>query len=335
MWIEQDACPVRSRRLLRRRFADSRGASKVKGRIHVGTSGWNYAHWRGTFYPPGLAQSRWLSFLASRLPTVEINATFYGLTTPRACERWRAAVPPEFLFAVKGSRFITHMKRLRGVRTALANFFASGILRLGVQMGPILWQLPPSLRFDPALGREFFRILPRDLAAAQRLARRHDARVKGRCALTSPDGGGVPIRYALEARHASWMQPEALEFLNRWRVALVWADTAGTHPSAASQTTPDLAYARLHGARQIYQGRYTVDELRQWRVRCRRLAADGANVFVYFDNDRNAAATADAEELNAMLDGAVPAPRPRSSGVKTPETPTRPKPDHFNFRKVR
>ena len=214
--------------------------------IHVGTSGWVYPHWRGHFYPPGLPPSRWLEFLSSKLPTVEVNATFYSLTRPLACDRWRAVVAPEFLFALKGSRYITHMKQLRGVETALANFYASGILRLGAQLGPVLWQLPPRLRFDAAIADEFFRLLPRDVRSAEKLARRHDARVAGRACVRAPDGRDAPIRYALEARHASWMGPEAAALLRDHEIALVWADTAGEHPATESQTTATLAYVRLH-----------------------------------------------------------------------------------------
>ena len=141
--------------------------------IRVGTSGWIYEHWRERFYPRGLPTKRWLSYLAERLPAVEVNGTFYSLTRPSACEAWRAAVPDGFVFALKGSRYITHMLKLRNFRAPLANFFASGILRLGAHIGPILWQLPPQLPFDRARADEFFSALPEDVRAAERRARNH------------------------------------------------------------------------------------------------------------------------------------------------------------------
>jgi uncharacterized protein YecE (DUF72 family) len=300
-------------------------------RVLVGTSGWIYPHWRGPFYPADLPQSRWLSFLSSRLASVEINGTFYSLTTPRACKRWREQVPAEFVFAVKGSRYITHMKRLRDVRTALANFFASGILRLGCQLGPILWQLPAHVPFDPETAEGFLRQLPPDVRAAERMARRHDARVTGRAALTAPDGRDRRLHYVLEPRHSSWMGERALEILSRWETALVWADTAGKHPATTVQTTRTIAYVRLHGSRRIYEGHYTSEELESWARRAETWAGQGTRVFIYFDNDRAAAAALDAAALAGRLQGraglADPAP------PKEPSTPRgeRRRPPHFRF----
>ena len=299
--------------------------------IHVGTSGWVYPHWRGHFYPPDLAASRWLEFLAATLPTVEVNATFYSLTTPRACDRWRALVPPGFLFALKGSRYITHMKQLRDVEAALANFYSSGILRLGAQLGPLLWQLPPRLRFDRAIAENFFRLLPRDMRAAEKLARRHDNRVAGSC-LRAPDGHDAPIRYALEARHPSWMGPEVASLLREYEIALVWADTAGEHPATEVQTTGSLAYVRLHGSRRIYEGRYTTGELEAWAGRAREWARDGTEVFVYFDNDRDAAAAQDAQRLVALCDGRTDPDRVEEDAGADASTAPREKPAHFAFR---
>ena len=296
----------------------------------VGTSGWIYPHWRGRFYPARLPSSRWLEFLSTRLETVEINGTFYSLTTPRACERWRAAVPADFVFALKGSRYITHMKQLRDARSALANFFASGILRLGAQLGPILWQLPPRLVFRADVADEFFGLLPRDVRAAERLARRHDERVAGRCALTAPDGRDREILYALEPRHESWMGDEAASFLGARGVALVFADTAGLHPSPSAPTTRALAYVRLHGARRIYEGHYLDEELRAWARRARRWVRSGTPVFVYFDNDRAAAAPRDAGRLAGMIAGRLVKPEGKDAGEVPPRRARRP-PAHFAF----
>lgn len=139
--------------------------------IRIGTSGWTYASWRGHFFPKGLPHHAELTYLAERLPAVEVNGTFYSMTRPSACRRWRASVPPDFCFAIKGSRYITHMLKLAKFEAPLANFFASGILHLGAQLGPILWQLPPFLPFDAERAEAFLAALPRDMAAVTTRAR--------------------------------------------------------------------------------------------------------------------------------------------------------------------
>ena len=298
----------------------------------VGTSGWNYPHWRGAFYPAGVPTKTWLAFLAERLSTVEVNGTFYSLTRPTTCDAWRAAVRPDFLFAVKGSRYITHMLKLRGFEAPLANFFASGILRLGAQLGPILWQLPPQLPFDPVRADAFLSALPADIRGAERRARRHDGRTTGRAALTAPDGRDARLFHALEVRHASWLSDEALRLLERRGIALVAADTAGRHPRSLVRTSRDLAYVRLHGARRLYEGHYTDEELAEWARQCAEWTDGGARVFVYFDNDRDAAAIQDALRLDALVGGrSVSA----SAMTRQPEdlTPREP-PSHFGFRRL-
>jgi uncharacterized protein YecE (DUF72 family) len=298
--------------------------------IRVGTSGWIYPHWRGRFYPPGPPQKGWLPYVAARLTTVEINGTFYSLTRPSACEAWRAAVPEGFVFAVKGSRYITHMRKLTAFRSPLANFFASGILRLGSRLGPILWQLPPQLPFDRARAEPFLSALPEDVRGAERWARRHDERTTGRAALTAPDGRDLPLRYALEVRHESWLSDAALDLLSRRGVALVAADTAGRHPFSLLRTSRSLAYVRLHGPRRLYEGAYTEAELGRWAGRCLEWAREGAEVFVYFDNDRDAQAARDALALQALIAGSSPAAR-KENGSERARRPRLP-PPHFGFR---
>jgi uncharacterized protein YecE (DUF72 family) len=268
----------------------------------VGTSGWNYPPWRGYFFPEGLARKRELAYLASRLPAVEVNGTFYSLTRPSVCDAWRSGVPSEFQFAIKGSRYITHMLKLRGGAAPLANFFASGILRLGSQLGPILWQLPAMVQFDRERAATFLAALPRDMHAAERLARRHDARVTGRACLTAPDGRDRPLRYALEIRHESWLADAALDLLARHGVALVVADTAGKHPFAVHDTA-DFTYVRLHGAKRLYQSRYTDAELATWAVRTRGWLDRGRDVYVFFDNTDKRHAPGDALRLLAAVEG--------------------------------
>jgi uncharacterized protein YecE (DUF72 family) len=270
------------------------------GRAFIGTSGWLYPRWRGDFYPAGLPHRRELAYLAERLPSVEVNGTFYSLTRPATCAAWRAAVPTGFTFAIKGSRFITHMLKLRNFEAPLANFFSSGLLCLGAMLGPVLWQLPPQLGFDADRTRRFFEAVPRDVAAAERWARRHDARTTGRAALTAPDGRQQVIRHAVEIRHPSWLTDAALDTLRQLDVALVAADTAGKHPLSFERTA-GFAYVRLHGATALYASRYEDHELAPWTERIAGWMAAGDDVYVYFDNDAQGHAPHDAVRLLAAV----------------------------------
>jgi uncharacterized protein YecE (DUF72 family) len=273
----------------------------VRARARVGTSGWSYRGWRGDFYPARLPHRLELAYLSQRLPTVEVNGTFYGLTRPAACAAWRAAVPDDFTFAVKGSRYITHLLKLRKFEAPLANFFASGLLRLGAALGPILWQLPPQLGFDEERARAFFLAVPRDLRAAERCARRHDARTAGRASLRAAAGAGGPLRHAVEVRHASWLTERALQTLRALDVALVAADTAGKYPLSYERTA-GFAYVRLHGSATLYASRYTDAEIGAWARRISAWTAAGSDVYVYFDNDAEGHAPHDAVRLQAAVD---------------------------------
>jgi uncharacterized protein YecE (DUF72 family) len=279
-----------------------RPASSRRGLARVGTSGWLYPHWRGDFYPRKLAQRMELAYLAQRLQTVEINGTFYSLTRPEICRAWRKAVPDGFVFAVKGSRYITHMLKLKNFEHPLSNFFASGLLLLGASLGPILWQLPPQLPWDEARARAFFEALPRDVASAERWARRHDQRTTGRAALRAPDGRQNLIRHAIEIRHPSWLSDTALGVLREMNIALVAADTAGHH-ALTLERTADFSYVRLHGATSLYASRYTDRELDTWAQLIDRWTAAGDDVYVYFDNDAEGHAPHDALRLAARLAG--------------------------------
>src|SRR5256885_658539 len=190
----------------------------MAGRIRIGISGWTYDGWRGAFYPRGLPQARELAYATARLSSLEINGTFYSLQKPSSYSSWREQAPEDFVYAVKAPRFITHIKRLRGIETPLANFFANGLFRLERKLGPILWQLPPSLRFDPALLEDFLGRLPRDTWAASVLAHGHDGVVDGRCELDP--GPNRPLRHALEVRHESFRDPRLVPLLRRAGVAL-------------------------------------------------------------------------------------------------------------------
>jgi uncharacterized protein YecE (DUF72 family) len=275
---------------------DARG----RGRIRVGTSGWRYASWHGDFYPRGLTQRRELSFLSEHLSTVELNGSFYSLQHPDSYLRWRDSVPEGFVFAVKGSRYITHMLRLRDIRTALANFFASGVLALGDRLGPILWQLPERQQFDRALIEDFLAQLPCSTAEAQELARHHGDRVEGRSWLEID--ADRPLRHAVEPRAVSFSSPDFVPLLSDHGTALAMADSAARWPRFQAATA-DFAYIRLHGSTELYASGYTHDELQEWADTCTRLSAAPGHpdVFVYFDNDARGRAPHDAQALAALV----------------------------------
>ncbi|MFZ0139597.1 MAG: DUF72 domain-containing protein [Aeromicrobium sp.] len=270
----------------------------MAGRVRVGISGWTYAPWRGTFYPKGLRQRDELAYVAERMSSVEINGSFYALQRPKSYRSWREQTPDDFCFAVKGGRFITHMKRLADVETPLANFFASGVLALGPALGPVLWQLPPTFQFDAERLVAFFDLLPRTTEQAAALAKHHDDRV-GDGALTETEADR-PVRHALEVRHASFVDAGLPDLLREHDVGLVVADTAGKWPQLRDVTS-DFAYVRLHGDTELYASGYDADALDTWAASVREWADAGADVYVYFDNDMKVRAPYDAMALSERL----------------------------------
>jgi uncharacterized protein YecE (DUF72 family) len=266
----------------------------------VGTSGWQYPHWRRRFYPKGLVQRRELEYLASQLSSVEVNGSFYSLQRPTSYQRWASQVPEAFVFALKGSRFITHLKQLTDVETPLANFFASGVLALGKKLGPIVWQLPPRMPFKPDLLARFFELLPRTHADAALLARKHDERLNDRACLEAEHRG--PILHALEPRHESFNSDACFRLLRDHGIALAMSDGAGAWPLIEEITT-DFVYVRLHGSTRLYKSDYSAAELDAW---AERLARWGRDAYVYFDNDRAAYAAFNAVGLSQRLGIASP-----------------------------
>jgi uncharacterized protein YecE (DUF72 family) len=267
----------------------------VQRECRIGISGWSYPGWRGDFYPPGLPHRRELEYAASRLSSIELNGSFYSLQRPSSYQRWHDQTPDDFLFAVKGGRFITHLKRLRDVEAPLANFFASGPLVLGRKLGPVLWQLPERLEFDATVVDEFLGQLPRTTSEAAALALRHD----GRLAADRVDATvrvEQPIRHAVEARSKTFADERFYELLARHGVGCVLADTAGRWP-VLDRRTSDLRYVRLHGDRELYASGYTPTALDAWATRCRQWLAGGEDVVVYFDNDAKGFAPHDAMSL--------------------------------------
>jgi uncharacterized protein YecE (DUF72 family) len=285
-------------------------------KILVGISGWRYGPWRGVFYPKDLPQHKELQYASRRLPTIEINGSFYSLQRPEYYARWHDDTPEDFVFAVKGPRFITHVKRLRDIEKPLANFFASGVFNLRRKLGPVLWQFPPNFRFDAGLFDAFFQWLPRDTEQALGLARRRDARMKGRARLAIE--GNRRLRHAVEIRHESFLEASFVKLLRRHGIALVVADTAGRWPYR-EDITADFVYLRLHGDEELYASGYTDRALDRWADRIRSWSAgsqpEDANViserlprrrasrdvYCYFDNDAKVKAPFDAEHLIEKL----------------------------------
>jgi uncharacterized protein YecE (DUF72 family) len=285
--------------------------------IRIGISGWTYAGWRGVFYPEGLPHRRELEYASRSLDTIEINGTFYSMQRPESFRKWHDETPEDFVFAVKGSRFITHMKRLGDFEAPLANFFGQGLLRLGEKLGPVLWQLPPGLRYQAERVEPFLDALPRTHAEAARVAEGHDRRLAGR-AWTEAEHRG-PIRHALEPRHPSFFEPGVVRKLRDRGVALVVSDSGDRWPYA-EDVTAGFVYVRLHGAEELYASGYTDAALAGWETRVRAWAGGGEapdarkvlnakpprrkrrDVFVYFDNDAKVRAPFDARTLRERLE---------------------------------
>jgi len=263
--------------------------------IRIGISGWRYDPWRKVFYPERLPQRRELEFCGRHFPTVEINGSFYSLQRPEYYEQWYDETPRGFLFAVKGSRYITHMLRLSRIEKPLANFFASGILNLRDKLGPFLWQFPPMFAFKRERLEAFFRLLPRTSEQALALARRRDARMIGRSRLAID--AKRKLRHAVEVRHPSFMTADFVRLLRQHGIGLVVADTAGKWPKMF-HVTADFVYVRLHGDIKIYTSGYSERALSGWARRIRNWDRDGRDVYVYFDNDVKVKAPFDA--LNLM-----------------------------------
>ena len=274
--------------------------------IWIGISGWRYPRWRGTFYPRGLPQRKELRYAAERMNSVEINGSFYSLQRRSRFEEWAASVPEDFVFAVKGGRFITHMKKLSGIETALANFFASGVLALDRKLGPLMWQLPPNLGFNADRMDSFFAQLPRTAGSAASIAANHDQRVPDDQALVKAVHPRRRLRHAIEVRHKSFRTPEFYQLLRQYKIALVVSDNPGKWPIFTEITT-DLMYVRLHGHDQLYTSGYSDHELDEWATKIKSWTEQGCDVYVYFDNDAKVRAPFDAMSLMERLGVAAPA----------------------------
>jgi uncharacterized protein YecE (DUF72 family) len=237
--------------------------------VLVGCSGWNYRDWRERFYPPGLPPRRWLAAYAERFPTVEVNATFYRLASPPAVEGWVRDTPDDFVFAVKASRYLTHVRRLAAMEEGIRRFYAAiAPLAASTKLGPVLWQLPANFHRD-------------------------DSRLAAALALL-PEG-----RHAFEFRHPSWFAPEPLDLLRASGAALVIAHHPD-RPWHPVELTADWTYLRFHAGERGRRGNYSRSELASWASRIASLS-ERAEVFAYFNNDWEGFAPRNAQTLSRLL----------------------------------
>lgn len=287
------------------------------GKIRIGTSGWNYSEWRGPFYPEDLPKSHELRYVGERFGTVEVNATFYSLAKPSTFRRWYEAMPDDGVVALKGSRFITHNKKLNDVDGPLANFFASGVLELEDKLGPILWQLPDTVSVDAERIDRFLAVLPHDTESLAALASNHDDRVPEASLRLD---GNHRVRHVLEVRHRDHLTERVAGIARTHGVALAFSHSSEW--DYTEEITGGFVYLRLHGPGRVYSSSYGEDGLRRWADRiglwrageeppdARRLtnrqppARKERDVYVYFDNDGGGHAPREALRLTELLAGA-------------------------------
>lgn len=236
--------------------------------IHIGTCGWNYKHWLGPFYPEKFPANKMLAFYAEHFQTVELNNSFYHLPSAKSFETWRETTPDKFIFAVKGSRFITHMKKLKDPKLATERFFAPAE-NLEAKLGPILFQLPPRWRVNPERFATFLDVLPRE------------------------------HRYAFEFREPSWFTEEIYGLLRKHNAALCLYHMTGY--DSPPEITADFIYIRFHGTESTYFGSYSDDALWSWATRIKKWRGDSKDVYAYFNNDPDAHAVRNAKTLRQML----------------------------------
>jgi uncharacterized protein YecE (DUF72 family) len=279
-----------------------------RGEIRVGCSGWQYASWKGRFYPPSLRQQDWLAHYVKTFDTVEINRTFYRLPETSTFASWRQATPDDFLIVVKASRYLTHLKRLRDPDSPLERLFQRA-LALGDRLGPILYQLPGNMQFDAGRLRTFLAALPRtsrDVTPAEPGNRERYLWPSAR----------TRLRHVIEFRHPSWYRPDVFNWLRRHDAALCLHDKAGSAIERGPATS--FTYLRFHGTSGHYQGSYRRRDLATWSERIREWADSGRDVYAYFNNDPGAAAPRNALTLRRLIDGLEPVHRSARPSGRSP-----------------
>ncbi len=287
-------------------------------KTRIGISGWVYPPWRGVFYPQDLPIKKELNYASRQVSTIEINGSFYANQKPETYSRWYNETPSDFCFSVKGSRFITHILRLKNCERALINFFASGVLNLKEKLGAFLWQLPPNFVFDPERLEDFFKLLPKTFAEAAKLA--DSSERYGSHYADSIRKSQQHLQHSLEVRHHSFENPEFIALLRKYNIALVFADTAGKWPYM-EDVTADFIYLRLHGDEEFYVSGYSTESLLWWSDRIKRwqrgrepqdaltitedkIPIIPRQVYIYFDNDLKVKAPEDARTLTKILSSA-------------------------------
>ncbi|MGE5087392.1 MAG: DUF72 domain-containing protein [Bacillota bacterium] len=283
--------------------------------IRIGISGWVYPAWRGVFYPKDLPQKKELFFASRQLNSIEINGSFYSYQKPSTYKHWYAETPENFLFALKGPQYITHIQRLKEPRQPLANFFASGPLYLKEKLGPILWQLPPNFLCNLERLEDFFKLLPKSFSSAAALANISERFTKEYGHEFQHDSR--PLRHCLEVRHHSFENPDFIHLLRQYNIALVFGDSAGKWPYM-EDITSDFIYLRLHGDKDLYASGYDDATLLWWADRvgiwahkkqpldALTMSEDSFSIntnmiCIYFDNDIKVRAPQDAETLMNCL----------------------------------
>lgn len=278
-------------------------------------AGWRFDGWRGGFYPEALPQRRELEYASRQFNSIELNGTFYSAQRPQSFQTWHDETPDDFVFSVKGSQFITHIRKLENVETALANFLAQGLLRLGKKLGPILWQFSPQFSFNPERMRSFFELLPKTHQRAAAYARQRDEWMASRSWLEIEED--LPLHHAVETRHKSFAVPEYVSLLRENNIALVVADSVKW--PCLMDVTADIVYCRLHGSEKVYPDGYTAEAIDTW---ARRMIAwsrgeevtDGnrihpeagpkqssRDVYIYFDDDNKERAPFDAQSMSKRI----------------------------------
>ena len=240
----------------------------MAAKYYVGCSGWHYEHWRGRYYPQELPKPKWLSFYAQRFNTVELNNSFYRLPSEKTFRTWRESTPEDFVFAVKVSRFITHIRRLRNLGPAVGNFLSRAAF-LKEKLGPLLYQLPPSMKRNDELLQNLLSTLP------------------------------SKYQHVIEFRHESWINERVFDILRRHNVGLCVFDMPGF--SCPLVATSDFAYVRFHGSEGLYSSSYSDEELAQWAQRIARLGQNVRVSYIYFNNDAEAFAVENAMTLRNLL----------------------------------
>lgn len=245
----------------------------MRNRVHIGTSGWSYKHWKGLYYPAGLPASKWLSFYAEDFDTTEINSSFYRLPSEESVTRWKEQVPPGFRFCAKMSRFLTHMKKLNDPQESLHRFFEV-FQHMKNQMGPVLVQLPPMLAFDAARADVFYSLLQKHYSI---------------------------YSFVMEVRHSTWLREDSLALMRKFDIGLVISQSGTSFPYSEKITAKNV-YVRFHGPRELYASGYSDGMLEYFAEKFYEWLKEGHEIWAFFNNDIHGHAPQDAKRLMMLME---------------------------------